>query len=280
MIKQLTPDIRDYELLDTGCGEKLERFGRYVVRRPEPQAIWRKSLDDREWLRADASFLRDSKSEERGEWKLRPEMPSRWSVEYRYKTMQLRMRLALTSFKHVGIFPEQAANWNFIYDSVEELREKCGIERPKVLNLFAYTGGATLAACAAGADTTHVDSVKQVVTWARENMEQSGLDGVRWIVEDAVKFVEREVRRGNKYHGIILDPPAYGPLPGLSLPPSPGPPAFSGPQLPWASEAGPLDGMYYLPVSGTPSPAPPFLLCAPPSSLGPSQPNKGSLFPV
>ena len=210
MIKQLTPDIRDYELLDTGCGEKLERFGRYVVRRPEPQAIWRKSLDDREWLRADASFLRDSKSEERGEWKLRPEMPSRWSVEYRYKAMQLRMRLALTSFKHVGIFPEQAANWNFIYDSVEELREKCGIERPKVLNLFAYTGGATLAACAAGADTTHVDSVKQVVTWARENMEQSGLDGVRWIVEDAVKFVEREVRRGNKYHGIILDPPAYG----------------------------------------------------------------------
>ena len=209
MIKQLTPDIRDYELLDTGSGEKLERFGRYVVRRPEPQAIWRKSLDDREWLRADASFLRDSKSEERGEWKLRPEMPSRWSVEYRYKAMQLRMRLALTSFKHVGIFPEQAANWNFIYDSISELRER-GIERPKVLNLFAYTGGATLAACAAGADTTHVDSVKQVVTWARENMEQSGLDGVRWIVEDATKFVEREVRRGNKYHGIILDPPAYG----------------------------------------------------------------------
>lgn len=209
MIKQLTPNIPDYELLDTGEGEKLERFGRYVVRRPEPQAIWRKSLSDREWLKADASFLRDSKSEERGEWRLKPEMPSRWQVRFNYKDMHLSMRLALTSFKHVGIFPEQAANWEFIYDSIKELKAE-GIDRPKVLNLFAYTGGATLAARAAGADVTHVDSVKQVVTWSRENMESSGLDGVRWIVEDATKFVEREVRRGNKYHGIILDPPAYG----------------------------------------------------------------------
>lgn len=210
MIKELTPDFRDYELLDTGSGEKLERFGRYIVRRPEPQAIWRKSLGDEEWLRADASFLRDSRSEERGEWRLRPEMPSRWTVGYNYKDMRLRMRLALTSFKHVGLFPEQAANWEFIYDSVESLRTECAVEHPRVLNLFAYTGGATLAARAAGADTTHVDSVKQVVTWARENMEASGLDGVRWIVEDATKFVEREVRRGNRYNGIILDPPAYG----------------------------------------------------------------------
>ncbi len=209
MIKQLTPNIPDYELLDTGEGEKLERFGGYVVRRPEPQAIWRKSLKESEWLKADASFLRDSKSEERGEWKLKPQMPSRWTVRFDYKAMHLNMRLALTSFKHVGIFPEQSANWEFIYDTIEELRAK-GIERPKVLNLFAYTGGATLAARAAGADVTHVDSVKQVVTWSRENMEQSGMDGVRWIVEDATKFVEREVRRGNKYHGIILDPPAYG----------------------------------------------------------------------
>ncbi len=209
MIKQLTPNIPDYELLDTGSGEKLERYGRYVVRRPEPQAIWRKSLSEEAWRRADASFLRDTKSEERGEWRLKPEMPSRWSVAYNYKDMHLRMRLALTSFKHVGIFPEQAANWDFIYDSVEELRAR-GIERPRVLNLFAYTGGATLAARAAGADTTHVDSVKQVVTWAKENMEQSQLDGVRWIVDDALKFVQREVRRGNRYHGIILDPPAYG----------------------------------------------------------------------
>ena len=209
MIKQLTPDIADYELLDTGDGEKLERFGKYVVRRPEPQAIWRKSLKEGVWQSADASFLRDTKSEERGEWRLKPSMPSRWSVGFDYKNMHLRMRLALTSFKHVGIFPEQAANWMFIYDSIEELKSK-GIERPKVLNLFAYTGGATLAARAAGADVTHVDSVKQVVTWSRENMEQSSLDGVRWIVEDATKFVEREVRRGNRYNAIILDPPAYG----------------------------------------------------------------------
>ena len=209
MIKQLTPNIPDYELLDTGEGEKLERFGRYVVRRPEPQAIWRKSLNISEWQRADASFLRDSKSEERGEWRLKPEMPSRWSVGFDYKDMHLHMRLALTSFKHVGIFPEQAANWEFIYDSIKEF-QAVGVEHPKVLNLFAYTGGATLAARAAGGDVTHVDSVKQVVTWSRENMESSGLDGVRWIVEDAMKFVEREVRRGNKYHAIILDPPAYG----------------------------------------------------------------------
>lgn len=209
MIKQLTPNIPDYELLDTGDGEKLERFGDYVVRRPEPQAIWRKSLSEGKWLAADASFLRSNKGEERGEWRLKPEMPSRWTVKFYYKEMHLRMRLALTSFKHVGIFPEQSANWEFIYDTIHDLRKE-GIERPKVLNLFAYTGGATLAARAAGADVTHVDSVKQVVTWSRENMESSSLDGVRWIVEDATKFVEREVRRGNKYHGIILDPPAYG----------------------------------------------------------------------
>ena len=209
MQEQLTPAFGDYELIDTGDFEKLERFGRYVTRRPEPQAIWRRTLSEEEWRRAaDASFLRDTRSEERGEWRLGPEMPSRWTVDYAYKGMRLRMRLGLTSFKHVGIFPEQAANWNFIYDNCVRMRAE---ERtPKVLNLFAYTGGATLAARAAGADTTHVDSVKQVVTWARENMEQSGLEGVRWIVEDALKFVQREVRRGNRYNGIILDPPAYG----------------------------------------------------------------------
>ena len=209
MIKQLTPNIPDYELLDTGDGEKLERFGDYILRRPESQAIWRKSLAESKWLSADASFLRTNKAEERGEWKLKPQMPSRWMVRFDYKDMHLRMRLALTSFKHVGIFPEQSANWEFIYDTINDLRQE-GIERPKVLNLFAYTGGATLAARAAGADVTHIDSVKQVVTWSRENMESSSLDGIRWIVEDATKFVEREVRRGNKYHGIILDPPAYG----------------------------------------------------------------------
>lgn len=208
MQEQLTPDFRDYELIDSGDFEKLERFGRIVTRRPEPQAIWHKSLAEAEWQRlADASFLRDGKSEERGEWRVKPQTPDRWTVTYRYKEMQLKMRLAMTSFKHVGIFPEQAANWNFIYDNCLKLKEK---HQPRVLNLFAYTGGATLAARAAGAEVTHVDSVKQVVTWSRENMEQSGLEGVRWMVEDALKFVRREVRRGNRYDGIILDPPAYG----------------------------------------------------------------------
>ena len=211
MSKLLTPAFADYELIDSGDFEKLERFGDYITRRPEPQAIWHKSLSEEEWQRmADASFMRSSssKNEERGEWRTKNHMPDRWQVKYHYKEMHLSMRLGLTSFKHVGIFPEQAANWNFIYDHIESQRQS-GVQ-PKILNLFAYTGGATLAARSAGADVTHVDSVKQVVTWSRENMENSHLEGVRWIVEDALKFVRREVRRGNKYDGIILDPPAYG----------------------------------------------------------------------
>lgn len=210
MLKALPTRFDDYELIDSGNFEKLERFGGYTTRRPEPQAIWQRSLDEREWQRlADASFLRDAKSDERGEWRMKPAMPSRWTIKYDYKQMHLRMRLGLTSFKHVGIFPEQAENWNFIYDQVETLSAMKG-RKAKVLNLFAYTGGATLAARAAGGEVTHVDSVKQVVTWARENMESSGLEGVRWMVEDALRFVKREVRRGNRYDGIILDPPAYG----------------------------------------------------------------------
>ena len=206
----LTPNFKDYELIDSGEGEKLERFGAYTLRRPEPQAVWRKSFDEREWQRlADASFLRTDRSEERGEWRNKPQMKDRWNIRYDYKGMHLTMRLACTAFKHIGIFPEQAANWNFIYDTCREKAESKGA-RPKVLNLFAYTGGATLAAAASGAEVTHVDSVKQVVTWSRENMESSKLDGIRWIVEDALKFVQREVRRGNRYDGIILDPPAYG----------------------------------------------------------------------
>ncbi|MDE6623777.1 MAG: class I SAM-dependent methyltransferase [Alistipes sp.] len=209
MQEQLTPDFGDYELIDTGDFEKLERFGPYVTRRPEPQAIWRRSLAEEEWRRqAHASFLRDGRSDERGEWRLRPGMPDRWTIGYALPGATLRMRLALTSFKHVGIFPEQAANWDFICDACRAAGSSG--RTPRVLNLFAYTGGATLAARAAGVEVTHVDSVKQVVTWARENMEQSGLDGVRWIVEDALKFVRREVRRGSRYDGIILDPPAYG----------------------------------------------------------------------
>ena len=197
MQEQLTPDFGDYELLDTGDFEKLERFGRYVTRRPEPQAIWRRSLAEEEWRRmADASFRRDARSDERGEWRLAPGMPDRWVVEYAYKRMRLRMRLGLTSFKHVGIFPEQAANWNFIYDNCRALAGDGPTDCEHV--------------AAIGSEVTHVDSVRQVVTWSRENMELSGLEGVRWIVEDALKFVRREVRRGSLYRGIILDPPAYG----------------------------------------------------------------------
>lgn len=209
MIEQLTPDFQDYELLDTGDFEKLERFGRYTTRRPEPQAIWHRSLPDDVWAAADASFVKDARSDDRGQWHLRRGVPQSWEIQYTHDDMRLRMRLALTSFKHVGIFPEQAANWDFIYDTCRDLQRQTGAQ-PRVLNLFAYTGGATLAARAAGAQVTHVDSVKPVVTWARENMELSGMDSVRWIVEDALKFVRREVRRGSRYNGIILDPPAYG----------------------------------------------------------------------
>lgn len=196
----------DYELIDSGAFEKLERFGRYIIARPEPQALWNKSLPDSEWeKRADAYFRKDKRNEDRGEWVCKPGMPSQWFVNYRYKDLKLRMRLGLTSFKHVGIFPEQAENWNFIYDQVQALGTGA-----KILNLFAYTGGASLAAKCAGGDVTHVDSVKPVITWARENMEASGLDGIRWMAEDALKFVRREVKRGHQYQGILLDPPAYG----------------------------------------------------------------------
>ncbi|GHT76872.1 SAM-dependent methyltransferase [Bacteroidia bacterium] len=200
----------DYALIDSGGYEKLERFGRYVLRRPEPQAVWRKALSDKEWERKTDAWFKKEKGKngadgsEKGEWILSPKMPQQWFVSYVYKEMKLRFRLGLTAFKHVGIFPEQAVNWNYIYDAVRN------IQSPKILNLFAYTGGASLAAKAAGADVTHVDSVRQVLSWSRENMEASQLDNIRWVCEDALKFVKREVKRGNRYHGIILDPPSYG----------------------------------------------------------------------
>ncbi len=230
----------DYQLIDCGGGRKLERFGRYVVARPEPQALWPASLPPEEWERkAQASFVRGSSkpkgaagdSDERGEWRLAKGMPEQWWVSYPLGNPAMevpekasgpertapagiarsvpafpaiKLRLGLTSFKHVGVFPEQAPNWDYIYT---EVRRKPGAE---VLNLFAYTGGASLAAAAGGAVVTHVDSVKQTVSWSRENMEASGLVGIRWMVDDALKFAAREVRRGRRYHGIILDPPSYG----------------------------------------------------------------------
>jgi 23S rRNA (cytosine1962-C5)-methyltransferase len=160
---------------------------------------------------ATASFKREAGSDERGRWMLSPKQPDQWRISQSVGNAKLVFRLGLTSFKHVGIFPEQAENWNFIFESVRSMIE--GGEknpRPKVLNMFAYTGGASLAAAAAGAEVTHVDSVKQCITWARENMEESHLEGIRWVVEDALKFARREVKRGHRYDGIILDPPAYG----------------------------------------------------------------------
>jgi 23S rRNA (cytosine1962-C5)-methyltransferase len=201
----------DYELIDSGDYEKLERFGKYIIRRPEPQAVWRKSLTEIEWESADATFKKEKgktsqDGNDKGVWVQKKGMPDQWFVSYQYKAMNLKFRLGLTSFKHVGLFPEQSENWDFIYDTIQGLT----ISEPKVLNLFAYTGGASIAAKSAGADVTHVDSVRQVITWSRENMEASGLDNIRWIVEDALKFCRREVKRGKKYNGIILDPPAYG----------------------------------------------------------------------
>ena len=212
MIETITPKVLpEYQLLDSGDFEKLERFGKWVLRRPEPQAVWSKSMSEQEWeIQSHASFIRknnEARDGDSGNWTVKRGMPDRWHVNYIHGPLKFKMRLALTAFKHVGLFPEQSDNWDFIAKKIKDLNLS---EKPKVLNLFAYTGGASVAACQAGADVTHVDSVKQVVSWSRENMEESGLDGIRWVVEDAFKFVQREVRRGKKYDGIILDPPAYG----------------------------------------------------------------------
>ena len=189
---------KDYQVLDTSKGEKLERWGDYLLVRPDPQVIWNTPKTHRGWKKMNGHYHRSSKGG--GEWEFF-DLPEQWSIHYKELTFNLKP----FSFKHTGLFPEQATNWDWFGDKIR----KAG--RPvKVLNLFAYTGGATLAARAAGAEVTHVDSVRQVVTWSRENMELSGLEGVRWIVEDALKFVRREVRRGSLYRGIILDPPAYG----------------------------------------------------------------------
>jgi len=207
MISLLTPaHWKDYELIDCGNFEKLERFGNIVLIRPEPQAVWSKQLPESEWQkRHDIKFK--GRSATSGEWvRKNTKAPDRWHITYKNTDIEIKFRLSLTSFKHVGIFPEQAVNWDYISETIK----KFDTPQPKVLNLFAYTGGASLAARAAGADITHVDSIKQVVTWANENQEISGLKDIRWVVEDALKFVKREIKRGRKYNGIILDPPAYG----------------------------------------------------------------------
>jgi len=214
MYSLLTPlPWPDYELIDAGGSEKLERFGSYVLCRPEPQALWDKGLSQAEWeQRITARYIRKKEHDgsmspvDRGEWQRRQGMPDHWFITYQYKDMTLKLRLALTSSGHIGVFPEQAVNWTYIYDHLTGKKD----HEMRILNLFAYTGAASLVARFCGAAVTHVDSVRQTVNWSYANMDANGLSDIRWVVEDALKFVRREAARGNRYHGIIMDPPAYG----------------------------------------------------------------------
>ncbi len=196
---------KDYEVIDTSKGEKLERWGKYILVRPDPQVIWNTPKTITGWRKMNGHYHRSQKGG--GEWEFF-DLPQQWSINYTlpvHKT--LTFNLKPFSFKHTGLFPEQATNWDWFSQKIKDSG------RPvKVLNLFAYTGGATLAAAAAGANVTHVDASKGMVTWAKENAISSGLGDapIRWIVDDCVKFVEREIRRGNHYDAIIMDPPSYG----------------------------------------------------------------------
>ncbi len=194
---------RDYEVLDTSNGEKLERWGDYILVRPDPQVIWDTPHEHPMWKKKNAHYHRSKKGG--GEWEFF-DLPKTWEIEYK----DLKFRLQPFSFKHTGLFPEQAVNWDWFSSIIKEAVSK-GRE-VKVLNLFAYTGGATIAALNAGAKVTHVDASKGMVNWAKENAALSGLIDapVRWLVDDCVKFVEREIRRGNTYDAIIMDPPSYG----------------------------------------------------------------------
>jgi len=204
---------KDYELIDSGNFEKLERFGKYTLIRPEPQAIWNTSLDEEQWKKsAHAKFVREQKDKFRfsddvkGGWSRSPGMPESWNIQYEHNDLKLTLRLALTGFGHVGVFPEQGDNWNFIYKTITEWNT----QRPRVLNLFAYTGAASVVARSAGAEVTHCDASRPGLNWANHNMELNNLKDIRWVYEDAFKFVRREAKRGNKYNGIIMDPPPYG----------------------------------------------------------------------
>lgn len=198
-------DWKEYELIDTSCGERLERWGDITLIRPDPQVIWNTPRTNRLWDRADARYIRSR--EGGGHWEFRKQLPESWNIKYR----DLKFKITPTGFKHTGLFPEQAVNW----DMLEEKIRNAG--RPvKVLNLFAYTGGASIACAEAGASVCHVDAAKGMVKWAKENAELSGLSDrpVRWLIDDCKKFLEREIRRGSRYDIVILDPPSYGRGPG------------------------------------------------------------------
>ena len=198
---------KDYEVIDTSGGEKLERWGKYILVRPDPQVIWNTPRKDPGWRKFNARYHRSSSGG--GDWEFL-DLPKQWQIGYRLGEQQLTFHLKPFSFKHTGLFPEQAANWEWFSGKIREA-VRAG-RQVKVLNLFAYTGGATLAAAASGAAVTHVDASKGMVGWAKENATASGLQDapVRWLVDDCKKFVEREIRRGNHYDGIIMDPPSYG----------------------------------------------------------------------
>ena len=195
----------DYEVLDTAGGEKLERWGDYLLVRPDPQVIWDSNKQNPGWKKMNGHYHRSSKGG--GEWEFFG-LPKEWEIHYK----ELTFRLKPFSFKHTGLFPEQATNWDWFSNLIRDALAKEPGRQIKVLNLFAYTGGATLAAANAGAHVTHVDASKGMVTWAKENAVASGLGEkpIRWLVDDCVKFVEREIRRGNQYDAIIMDPPSYG----------------------------------------------------------------------
>lgn len=211
MITETLKDWKDYELLDSGFGEKLERFGTYILIRPEPQALWPSHLNKSKWLAmAHARFVRDNSKKshrdaqnENGGWEYFKKVPANWTIEY--VPLKLKLKLSCTSFGHLGVFVEQVSNWHFIDEQIRRIGGK-----PKVLNLFAYTGAASVVAAHAGADVTHLDAVRNVVTWANENKQLSQAPEIRWLVEDALKFVKRQAKKGQVYQGIILDPPAYG----------------------------------------------------------------------
>lgn len=203
-----TKDWKDYELLDCSEGERLERWGKVILIRPDPQIIWSTPKDHPMWKHADARYVRSSQGG--GHWEYRRELPEFWKINYK----DLTFKISPTGFKHTGLFPEQAVNWEMMREKIKAAKAE-GRE-VRVLNLFAYTGGATVAAASAGASVCHVDAAKGMVHWARENAELSSLNEkpIRWIVDDCKKFVEREIRRGSKYDAVILDPPSYGRGPG------------------------------------------------------------------
>ncbi|EKE12140.1 MAG: hypothetical protein ACD_13C00296G0002 [uncultured bacterium] len=190
-----------FELIDSGDGGRLERYGEYLLDRPDPQIIWKKSLSLPEWEKCDAYFKRIS--EDKGEWVIKTKIPESWGLEYN----GVKFLAKLSPFKHTGVFPEQAPQWDYIYKKIKDESRDVN-----VLNIFAYTGIASLFAAKAGAKVTHVDSSKPAITWANENRALNGMSDspIRWIIDDAIKFTSREIKRGAKYDAIIMDPPAYG----------------------------------------------------------------------